>query len=103
MCTWKGTKNPITVPKLLQCRILKATKSDVNGLEAKAKVQTTVKGVLIKQFVPLTFCLCFAFTGINFRSMLHHVCDMAYDENMCGPIKTRECRSSNWLINYMQS
>ena len=25
--------------------------------------------VLINQFVPPTFCLCFAFTGINFRGM----------------------------------
>ena len=33
--------------------------------------------------------------------MLHHVCDVAYDENMCGPIRTRKCRSTNWLINYM--
>ena len=43
------------------------------------------KRLLINQFVPSTFCLCFAFTGINFRGMLHHVCDVAYDENMCGP------------------
>ena len=43
MCSWKGTKNLITVPKLLQCRILKARKSDVNGLEAKAEVKTTAK------------------------------------------------------------
>ena len=26
---------------------------------------------------------------------------MAYDENMCGPIRTRKCRSTNWLINYI--
>ena len=26
--------------------------------------------------VPLNFCLCFAFTGINIRGMLHHVCDV---------------------------
>ena len=32
--------------------------------------------VLINQFVPPTFCLHFAFTGINFRGMLHHVCDV---------------------------
>ena len=31
--------------------------------------------VLINQFVPPTLCLCFAFTGINFRGMLHPVCD----------------------------
>ena len=51
--------------------------------------------VLINQFVPPTFRLCFVFTGINFRGMLHHVCDVAYDENMCGPIKTRKFRSAN--------
>ena len=28
------------------------------------------------QFVPPTFCLCFAFTGIDFQGMSHHVCDM---------------------------
>ena len=32
--------------------------------------------VLINQFVPPTFFLCFTFTGINFRVMLHHVCDL---------------------------
>ena len=26
--------------------------------------------------VPLNFCLCFAFTGINIQGMLHHVCDV---------------------------
>ena len=31
------------MPKLLQCRILKASKIDVNGQVAKAKVQTTTK------------------------------------------------------------
>ena len=36
--------------------------------------------VLINQFVPQIFCLCFAFTGINFRDMLHHVCDVTYEE-----------------------
>ena len=56
--------------------------------------------VLINQFVLPIFCLCFAFTGINFRGMLHHVCDVAYDKNMFGPIKTRKCRSTSWLINY---
>ena len=35
--------------------------------------------------------------------MLHHVCDVAYGENMCEPIKTRKCRNTNWLINYMHS
>ena len=28
------------------------------------------KSVLINQFVPHNFCLCFAFTDINFRGML---------------------------------
>ena len=32
--------------------------------------------------------------------MLHHVCGVTYDENMCGPITTRKCRSTNSLINY---
>ena len=32
--------------------------------------------VLINQFAPPTFCLYIAFTGINFRGMLHHVCDV---------------------------
>ena len=31
------------MPKLLQCRILKASKIDANGQVAKAKVQTTPK------------------------------------------------------------
>ena len=39
--------------------------------------------VLINQFVPPTFCLCFAFTDVNFRGMLHHVFDVANDGNMC--------------------
>ena len=55
--------------------------------------------VLINQFVPPNFCLCFVFTGINFRGMLHHVFDVAYDENMFEPIRTRKCRSTYWLIN----
>ena len=64
-------------------------------------IQFHITSVLIKQFVPQNFCLCFTFTGINFRGMLHHVCDVAYDENMCGPIRTSKWRSANWLINYM--
>ena len=52
-------------------------------------------GVLINQFVPQNFGLCFVFTSINFRGMLHRVCDVAYDENMCRPIRTRKCRSTN--------
>ena len=51
--------------------------------------------MLINQFVPPTFCLCFAFTGIDFRGMSHHVCDVTYDGNMCGPIRTRKCRSTD--------
>ena len=53
--------------------------------------------VLINQFVPWTFCLYFAFTVINFRGMLHHVYDVAYDKNMCGPIRARKCTSINLL------
>ena len=34
----------------------------------------------VNQFMSPTFCLCFAFTGINFLGMLHHVCDVTYDE-----------------------
>ena len=43
MCKWKGTKNLITAKSVLQCRTLKARKGIVNGLEVKAKVQTTTK------------------------------------------------------------
>ena len=43
--------------------------------------------MLIDQFVSPNFCLCFAFTGINFRDMLHHICGVAYDENLCGPLE----------------
>ena len=57
--------------------------------------------VLINQLVLSTFCLCFSGTSINFRGMLHHVCDVAYDENMCGPIRTHKYKSTNWLINYI--
>ena len=40
----KGTKNLITVTKtVLQCSTLKARKSDVNRLEAKAELQTTAQ------------------------------------------------------------
>ena len=56
------------------------------------------KSVLINRFVPPTFCLYFAFTGINFRGMLHHVFDVAYDENVIGPIRTRKCRSTNYYM-----
>ena len=46
-------------------------------------------------FVPPSFCLCFALTGLNFQGMLHHGCDVAYDENMCGPVRTHKCKSTN--------
>ena len=35
---------------------------------------------------PQLFFLCFAFTGMYFWGMLYHICGVAYDENMCGPI-----------------
>ena len=53
--------------------------------------------MLISLFVPPAFCLCFVFTGIYFRGISHHVCDVAYEENICGPIRTRKCKSTNWL------
>ena len=59
------------------------------------QLNTQAKSALINQFVPPIFCLYFAFTAINFRGMLHHVCDVVYDENMSGPIRTRKCRSTN--------
>ena len=55
----------------------------------------------LNQFVPPPFCLCFPFTGINFRGMLHHVCDVAYDENRFGPIRSCRRKGTNWLTNYM--
>ena len=76
----------ITVVYLLGCDVIKF---EIN------------LSVLINQFVPPTFCLCFAFTGINFRGMLHHICDVASDENMRGPIRNRKWRNTNWLINYI--
>ena len=57
------------------------------------RIETTWE--YVNQFVFTTFCLCFSFTGINFRVTLHHVCDVAYDENWCGPIRTRKYRSAN--------
>ena len=50
------------------------------------KMILSVSVLIINQFVPPTFCLCFTFTGINFWGMSHHVSDVAYDKNMCGPI-----------------
>ena len=46
----------------------------------KLRRAVTFMSALIKQFVPPTFCLYFPFTGINFAGMLHHVCDVGYDE-----------------------
>ena len=96
-----------------QCSVINPLHS-VNQLTCKETIllerkiergSTTTKtlflSVLINQFVPPTFCLCFVFTCINFQGMLHTVCDMAYDKNLCGPIRTRKCRSTNLLINYM--
>ena len=47
MCKRKGTKNLITAETVLQCRILKARKGNVNGSEAKAKVETTKKYIVM--------------------------------------------------------
>ena len=33
--------------------------------------------------------------------MLHHICDVVYDENMCESIRTCKCSSTIWLINYI--
>ena len=44
---------------------------------------SSLENVFINQFVLRTSCLCFSFTGIKFRGMLHHVCDAANDENRC--------------------
>ena len=43
MCKRKGTKTLITAKTVLQCRILKASKDNVNDEETEAKVQTTAK------------------------------------------------------------
>ena len=81
-----------------------------NNLKAKTKpscvtlkltIYPTKNAMIINQFAPQNFCLCFVFTGIYFWDMLRHVCDIACDENMCGPIRTSKCRSTNWLNNYM--
>ena len=39
----KEIKKVITAKTLLQCRILKARKENVNGYDTKTKVQTTTK------------------------------------------------------------
>ena len=46
--------------------------------------------VLINQFVPPTFCLCFTFFGIIFRGMLHHVCEVTM---------TKTCVDQSELVN----
>ena len=43
----------------------------------------------------------FVSTAINFRAILHHVCDVVYDGNMCGAIRTGKCCGTNWIINFM--
>ena len=35
----------------------------------------------------------FTFTGINYQGMPHHICDVPYDENMYGPIRTPKWRT----------
>ena len=34
------------------------------------------------------------FNKVVKQGMLHHVCDVAYDENMFEPIRTGKCRST---------
>ena len=46
--------------------------------------------VLINQFVRPTFCLCSAFVDINFRGMLHHICDMPM---------TKTCVNQSEVVN----
>ena len=58
-------------------------------------IGAAIKSELINQFVPPSFLSLFAFTDINFRGMLHHACDVVYDEIMCGPIRTCKCKSTN--------
>ena len=58
----------------------------------------TQSSVLVHQFVSPTFCFCFAFTGINFRGMFHHVSDVDYDENTFESIRTRICVAQiDWI------
>ena len=63
ICTWKGTKNLINTPKLLQCRILKASKIDANGQVAKAKVQTTAEYIKFDAWARTGTKRCNAKTG----------------------------------------
>ena len=86
--------------KLLFLALMNDFNSDQFYIFAVACSHFTIS-VLINQFVLPTFCLCFTFTGINFQGMLHRVCDVGYIENKCVPIRTRKCRSTNWLINYI--
>ena len=51
------------MPKLLQCRILKASKTDVNGQVAKAKVQTTAKYIKFDAWTRTDTKRCYAKTG----------------------------------------
>ena len=59
-----------------------------------------VQSVLISQFVLPTLFLHFYFTGINFRGMLNHVCDVAYDQNRCRPIRNSKCMGTNSYLSY---
>ena len=49
-----------------------------------------ILSALIIQFVSPTFCLSFAFTSINFRGILHHVCDIPM---------TKTCMDQSELVN----
>ena len=48
----------------------------------------------VNPFVPQRF-VCFSFTGINFRGILHRASDVSRDENRCELIRTRKCRVTN--------
>ena len=65
MCTWKGTKSLITktAKTVLQCRILKARKIYINGLEAKAEVKTTAKYIQFDAWARADTKWCNAKTG----------------------------------------
>ena len=54
--------------------------------------QIFFKVYLFSVLINLCFQLfvCFSFTGINIWGMLHHVCDVAYDGNRCGSIRTHD-------------
>ena len=49
---------------------------EVKDYQLEAFAFCVVTSMLINQFVPPTFCLSFAFTGVNFQGILHHVCDV---------------------------